>query len=313
VVPIAHANDGGGSTRIPAACCGLVGLKPSRGRLPNAAETDQLPIRIVSQGVLTRSVRDTAFLLAEAERRHRPTGGLTPIGHVTLPSARRLRIRVVTEGLTGPVAPEVANVVRGAAALCADLGHDVVESDMGVYASFGQDFLRYWAGLAFALRLGGQRIYGPGFDRSALEPFTIGLADFFGTVSLGIPAALARLRRLPARHAEMFESCDVLLSPTTGYPPPPLGYLSPDQEFRTHASRLLPFAGFTAVQNVAGTPAISLPLGVDATGRPIGVQFAAAFNDERTLLELAYELESAAPWPHTPDVGGDYSGVGSAD
>lgn len=301
VVPFAHANDGGGSIRIPAACCGLVGLKPSRGRLPNAPESDQLPIRIVSQGFLTRSVRDTALLYAEAEKRHHVGDGLTPIGHVTAPSARRLRIGVIAEGLTGPVVPAVADVVRRTADLCADLGHYVSDSPTGVYPAFGRDFLRYWAGLAFALRLGGARLYGKEFDRSRLEPFTDGLAEFFGTVALGAPASVARLRRFPAQHAQSFESYDVLLSPTIGYPSPELGYLSTQQDFRTHVTRLLPFAGYTALHNVAGTPAISLPLGSDPTGRPIGVQFSAALDGERTLLELAYELEAAAPWPHTPD------------
>ncbi len=300
VVPIAHANDGGGSIRIPAAACGLVGLKPSRGRLPNQVPADDLPIPIVAQGVLTRSVRDTALFFAMAEHTYRSDAGLAPIGHVTGPASRRLRIGVVTTGVAGPVAADVAASVLSTAELLAGRGHHVDTADIGVTQQFGRDFLRYWAALAFALKLGGPRLYGPDFDRSSLEPLTLGLADFFRSVALGVPASVARLRRFPGQHRSLFESYDVILSPTTGYAPPPLGYLSPELDFRTHARRLLPFAGYTAVQNVAGTPAINLPLGHTADGRPIGVQCAGPMGSERMLLELAYELEAASPWQHTP-------------
>ncbi|MCB0914166.1 MAG: amidase [Actinobacteria bacterium] len=300
VVPWAHANDGGGSIRIPAACCGLVGLKPSRGRLPNSPEADQLPIPIVTQGVLTRSVRDTALILAEAEKRYRPAVDLEPIGLVQGPGRRRLRVGFVVQGPAGPVSPEVASNVRSCANVLDGLGHHVDEVDLGVTPQFGRDFLRYWAGLAFALKLGGPRLYGPDFATSRLEPFTLGLGQFFRTIALGVPASLLRLRAFRERHAANFETVDVVLSPTIGSPPPPLGYLSPDEDFRTHATRLLPFAGFTAVQNVAGTPAINVPVGTAADGRPIGVQLGGPMGSERVLLELAFELEQAVGWAQSP-------------
>lgn len=297
-VPIAHANDGGGSIRIPAACCGLVGLKPSNGRLPVPEDSTNLPVQIVSQGVLTRSVRDTALFYAEVERAW--PSELPPIGRVEGTSARRLRIGVIPEGLTGPVSPEVAAATAATAELCAGLGHHVETTSLPVYDKFGRDFLRYWAALAFALRLGGPRLYGPNFDRELMEPFSVGLAEYFAVVAGGIPASIRRLRGFAGQYARYFDDFDVLLSPTVGYVPPEVGYLSPELDFRTHITRLLRFAGYTAVQNVAGTPGLSLPLGASATGVPIGLHFASALGDERTLLELAFELEAASPWPTTP-------------
>ena len=116
-----------------------------------------------------------------------------------------------------------------------------------------------------------------------------------------MPAAIAKAAHVPAAYARCFDDVDVLLSPTLGYLPPEHGWLSPALDFRTHITRLLPFAGFTAIQNVTGTPAISLPGKPAADGRPIGIHFASAAGDDRTLLELAFEWEQASPWAITPD------------
>ncbi len=123
-VPIAHANDGGGSIRIPAAVNGLVGLKPSRGRLPQDLVMRQMPVRIISDGVVTRSVRDTAAFFREAERVYRNLR-LAPIGDVTRPGPTRLRIAVVTEGIGHDASPEVAELTLKTAALLEELGHEV--------------------------------------------------------------------------------------------------------------------------------------------------------------------------------------------
>ncbi|MDQ1249225.1 MAG: amidase, partial [Actinomycetota bacterium] len=298
VVPLAHANDGGGSTRIPAACAGLVGYKPTRGRLPASEDAEGLPVQIVHQGVLTRSVRDTAAFYHAAEQVY--PSSLPPIGEVLVPGRRRLRVGFVRHGLTGPVDPEVEAAVTRAAGILAEQGHEVTEVPTPADERFGKDFLRYWAAMAFALRLGGTRLYGEDFDPALTEPFTNGLADYFRTVGFGVPAALARLRRFPHHYARTFEQVDVLLTPTLGTLPPPHGYLSPNLDFRTHATRLLRFAGFTAVQNVTGTPAVSLPGGHARDGRPIGIHLGTAWGDDRTLLELALEWEQVAPWPLTP-------------
>lgn len=296
-LPIAHANDGGGSIRIPAACCGLVGLKPSRGYLPMPERMELLPVKISAQGVLTRTVRDTAAFFAACN----PVApDIAPVGDVRGPSQRKLRVAVVTTGLVGTVAPETAAAVSRAAAALESAGHIVEPVDTTVTLRFGQDFLRYWALLAWLITTSGSRLMGPQFQASALEPFTLGLAGFFRSVAPGIPAALRRLRRFPTEYARTFDDYDVVLSPVTNDVAPPVGYLDPGLDFRTHALRLLPFAGFTAVQNVAGTPSISVPMGLSSSGLPLSVMASAPYGQERTLIELAYQLEAIEPWPLTP-------------
>ena len=300
VVPIAHANDGGGSIRIPAACCGLVGLKPSRGRLLDRPELASLPVQIATQGVLTRSVRDTARYYAEAERLYRDPL-LPPVGHVQGPDPRRLRVGLVLAGIRGlPVAAETVAAVRATGQLCADLGHHVEESAPPVGDEFGPDFLRYWAFLAFTLKNVGGFVFGPGFDGSRTEDFTQGLSGLLRRQVGRLPGSVRRLRRLARGHESSFPGYDVLVSPVLGHRPPLIGYLGPDVDFRTHLVRLLRYSSFTPLQNVSGSPGMSLPLGRTDAGLPIGVHLAARFGHERVLLALAYELEEAAPWPVRP-------------
>jgi amidase len=291
VTPIAHGNDGGGSIRIPAACTGLVGLKPSRGRLVTRQGLEHLPVVISTQGVLTRTVRDTALFYAEMEKVY---STLPPIGHVTRPHGRRLRIALVTEGMGGmTVDPEVRGTVERAASACLHLGHSVETIAYPATEQFGRDFLRYWALLAFAIEHGGARLYGPRFDRVLLEPFTLGLSRYARSLAPAMPTTLVRLRRFEQLYARLLAEFDVLLSPVLSQPAPAIGYLGPDVEFRVQLLRLLRYVPFTSLQNVAGAPAISMPLGRSAAGLPIGVQAAAGFGQEAVLLSLALELEEA--------------------
>ncbi len=301
VVPVAHANDGGGSIRIPASCCGLVGLKPSRGRMPMNPLKERIPVRIAAQGVLTRSVRDTALVLALADPA-RPDAGLPPIGHVTRPGTQRLRIGMCLTTLRGlPLSADTVAAVRSAGALFEDLGHHVEEVGPPVGNEFAMDFLRYWALLAFVLHRSGASAYGQGFDGTRVEELTKGLSALLTRQIDQVPGSLRRLRRLSRRPDAGFDTYDLFLSPVTGYPAPAIGHLGPDVEFRTHLVRLLQFASMTPVQNVSGAPAMSLPLGRSTEGLPIGVHLAAPFGHERRLLEVALELEEAAPWPLRPD------------
>jgi amidase len=294
---MAHANDGGGSIRIPASCCGLVGLKPSRGRLPMNPLKERIPVRIAAQGVLTRSVRDTALFLALADPA-RPDAGLPPIGHVTSPRTQRLRIGMCVTTLRGlPLSPDTVAAVRSTGALLEDLGHHVEEVGPPVGDEFAMDFLRYWALLAFVLHRSGSAAYGEGFDGAQVEELTKGLSGMLTRQADRVPGSLRRLRRLSRNPDAGFDRYDLFLSPVTGYPAPPIGHLGPDVEFRTHLVHLLQFASMTPVQNVSGAPAMSLPLGRSAEGLPIGVHVAAPFGRERRLLEVALELEQAAPWP----------------
>ena len=163
VVPLAHANDGGGSIRIPAACNGLVGLKPTRGRLPLDQETARMPLHLVANGVVTRSVRDTAAFLREAEKVYRHPK-LPPIGDVTRPGTQRLHIAVCTQSVLREVSPEMRELTMKSAALLEELGHKITEIDNPVPARFKDDFLLYWGFLAFAVVRGGRRMFGPSFD-----------------------------------------------------------------------------------------------------------------------------------------------------
>jgi len=297
VVPIAHANDGGGSIRIPASCCGLVGLKPSRGRLLAPEGHERLPVAITAQGVLTRTVRDTALFYREMERRHPSPGGLRPIGPVDGPGRRPLRIAYVDEGMSGmPVAADVRATVGAAARLCAELGHHVEEIGYPFGEQFGRDFLRYWAALAFTVQYGGRAVHGAGFDACQLEPFTLGLSGYFRSIAVRMPATILRLRRFADDYESFMADYDVLLTPVLAHAAPPIGYLAPDLEFATHMARLLRYASFTMIQNVSGAPAMSLPLGMSADGLPIGVQVAGRLGTEGMLIGLAFELEQATAW-----------------
>lgn len=296
VVPIAHANDGGGSTRIPASCCGLVGLKPSRGRLIDMEGAGFFPVRIVHQGMLSRSVRDTAVFYHAAERHYR-NAALPEIGMVTRPG-RRLRVGFFTDlDEATPSHPDCVAAVSEAAKLLQDLGHSVEPVVRPFDDGFLEDFFLLWSMLAFAVTRLGTRLVDPEFDKTKVEDFTEGLAGYFKENIHKAPAAVWRLRKFAHRYARSFDEYDVLMNPTVAMPPPEHGYIGPEVPFDTALERLKWFIPFTPTQNVSGSPAISLPLGRSSDGMPLGVQLAAPLGDERTLLELALEIEAAAPWP----------------
>jgi amidase len=296
VVPIAHANDGGGSIRIPASCCGLVGLKPSRGRVADIEASKLLPVKILHQGMLSRSVRDTAAFFFGAERYLR-NPKLPEIGLVTRPG-RRLRIGFFTQIGEGTQAhPECVAAVTEAAELCESLGHSVAEAAPPFDDRFHEDFFLFWASMAFAITRFGKRLIHPDFDATQVDAFTEGLARYFTKSLHRVPASIRRLRKFEAHYARGFERYDVLMNPTVAMPPPEHGYIAPEVAFDTALERLKWFIPFTQVQNVSGGPAISLPLAQSKDGLPIGVQLASPLGQERTLLELALEIEAAAPWP----------------
>ena len=296
VVPIAHANDGGGSIRIPAACCGVVGLKPSRDRLPTIAVAQKMPINIIVEGVVTRTVRDSAAFYAEAER-HYAHPYLPPIGHVAAPGGDRQRIGLCVEHPVGGVCdPEVVAQVEQVARCCEGLGHRVELVPLPVTGQMADDFLLYWARLAAATNYLGKLAFGGDFDRKLLEPLTYQLSRHYLRRCWRSPAAIRRLRKFSADYQSLFADHDLILTPVLATPPVEIGYLGPELDFDTVLGRLRDYAAFTPPQNVAGTPAISLPLGRSAGGLPIGVQFAAGMGQERRLLEIAFELEQAMPW-----------------
>jgi amidase len=302
VVPIAHANDGGGSIRIPAAACGLVGLKPTRGRLIQDSQDKLMPVRIVSQGVVTRTVRDTAGFFAAAEQTWR-NSDLPPVRNVTGPSNTRLRVGLVLDSVTeAPTDEETRAAINATVDLLEGLGHHVEAAPLPIDQRFADDFSLYWGMLGLLISTTGQRALGPDFDVARTDNLTKGLAAMARKEFAKTPGVLMRLRRSARRYREMFTRYDVLLSPVLAHTTPRLGHLSPAQPFEVVFGRLLDYVAFTPLQNATGGPAISLPLGRSAEGLPIGVQFASDLGDERTLLELAYELEAAQPGGRFPSL-----------
>jgi amidase len=297
VVPIAHASDGGGSIRIPASCNGLVGLKPSRGRSVAGGRPDS-GIDISVNGCVSRSVRDTAAWLAATEQTG-SSANFRSVGVVAGPSTQRLRIRIdIPNALGHDPDAEVRAAVEAAAALCRALGHDVREGRPQIDGpQFSADFILLWAaGAAEVVALVQSLAPASAPLDQLLEPLTLDLAAHYQQQGqAALEAAIIRLTEVEARYQAFFSDADVYLTPVLAKPPVPLGQIAGSLGMAVF-NTLTDYVGYTPLENIAGAPAISLPLAWSSAGVPIGVHFAAAKGQERRLLELAYELEQAQPW-----------------
>lgn len=291
MLPVAHASDGGGSIRIPASCCGVFGMKPSRDRMWRGPSR---PMALRVENCISRSVRDSAAVFSISEDR---SGPLSPVGFVSGPASRRLTVALSTVDYFGREPdPDVRGAVEDAAKLCADLGHEVVEARPSVDGeAFIDAFVTVLAsGAARLVKTAQERGLRP---EDVLEPWTIGLAAFFAAKPKGaLEAAFAHFGEVAATIDAFMGRHDVWLTPVLSKTVPKLGWQSPILPFDTLYDREVHYASYTAVHNVAGTPAMSVPLGFDAAGLPIGCQFAAAKGGEGLLYALAYELEAARPW-----------------
>jgi amidase len=307
MVPMAHANDGGGSIRIPAANCGLVGLKPSRQRTSEGPLVGDFMSGLTAELCISRSVRDTAALL---EAVHGAAPGdpyvapppLRPYTEEVGADPGKLRIGLWTETVIEQDAdPEVIAAARAGAKTLEGLGHEVEEPDMSALQSIDmvEPFLVRWAaGQAQALAqlgtIGGQPI-GP----EDVEPLTWALAEIGRTRSAGeYLEAVGQHQMLSRMIAAVYESgFDLLLTPTMGEPPPPLGSFDDSGPDPMAAFERAFLSGcFTAAFNATGQPAISLPLHWSEHGLPIGVQLVAPLGREDILLRVASQLEGAVPW-----------------
>lgn len=305
IVPLAHGNDGGGSIRLPASHCGLVGLKPTRGRevsrnrgASNRSGGDW-DLMLSNNLCLSRTVRDTAAFLAIGENRDHPH--LEPVGYVEGPAKKRLRLGVHDKGYDGsPPHPEVARSLRENVALCEELGHRAEAIELGIDGEeFIDAFIGLWATGTVRLEEEVPDLLGEGTKpEDVLEPWTLGLMEL--GKSRGVEACRERARRVfraaAARLEELHATYDVLVSPTLRVPPFEIGWHSPTGEFDVMLPRVLDAVAYTPLHNAAGTTAISLPLHWTADGLPVGTQLAAWRGGEATLLALAYELEEAKPW-----------------
>ncbi|RYZ04238.1 MAG: amidase [Myxococcales bacterium] len=295
LVPLAHANDGGGSIRHPASVCGVFGFKPSRGRTTAALRGSEFAA-MTSDHCVTRSVRDSALFLSVTE------DGATypPIGYVTAPTTRRLRIAAFTRTMTGGE-PEAAVRVAfdDAVRLLSELGHGVELVLPPTYESGAWvDALYVVVGAAVSgmvKLLDHQR--GSPVQMHELEPFSWALLSRFearGADALSV--ARAAFRRAARSYLDVTSSFDAVLTPTLAMTPWPLGFLSPLLEAEELIARTARAVGYTPIHNVVGSPAMSVPLYFADEHLPIGVQLAAPPGADALLLSLAYELEQARPW-----------------
>ena len=303
IVPVAHATDGGGSIRIPASCCGLFGLKPTRARITAGPEGGEGLSGLATQHVVSRSVRDSAALLDAT------CGPLPGDPYSAPPPSRRyldevgadpgvLRIAFARRAPSGvAVAPECVAAVDAAARLCESLGHRVEEASPECdWAGLTRDFVRVFSAnvMANIARATGGALP----ERGVVEPLTHTLAERGRALSATeFVLALHNLHRQARAIAGFFERHDAWLTPTLASPPLPIGWFeidSPDVD--RWIERLTAFLPFTYPFNVTGQPAASIPLHWSDAGLPIGVQFAARYGDEALLFRLAAQLEQARPW-----------------
>lgn len=301
VVPIAHANDGGGSIRIPAATAGLVGLKPTRGRHLDDAAARSLPINLISEGVVTRSVRDTAAFVHAMEGRWR-NPALPPVGRVVGPSSRRLRLGFIDTTVGGAsIDATTRTALETTATLLESLGHRIEPVPPPVGEEFAEDFLLLWGLLSLLASVGGKLVFDRSFDPARMDALSVGLRTHARHGLLKLPLALRRLKRVGDRCAAMFAGYEAVLSPVVALRTPRLGHLSPEVGYDTLIERLTAHVAFTPLHNVAGLPSIALPGDLDADGLPTSTMLSASWGDERTLLELAFEVEQARPFPRIED------------
>jgi amidase len=301
-VAVAHGNDGGGSIRIPASCCGLFGLKPSRGRMPS---TYALTSFLGVSHVLSVSVRDSAALLdATASQIPGAPYVLSPPERSFLEETRidpgSLRIGFSTRSVTGdPFHADCIAAVKDAAQLCEDLGHEVVEAapkidgERFVTAFDTVWFAQHAANLEATITARGRPL-----AVDDIEPLTRAIYETGKlTNAMQYLSAMDAFSSFTSAAAVLFKEVDVWLTPTAGMPPPEIGYLDISKEaperLERKAYELVPV---TPLFNLTGQPAMSVPLYWNADALPIGVHFAARPGDEATLLRLAAQLEQARPW-----------------
>jgi amidase len=310
ILPMAHATDGGGSIRIPASCCGLFGLKPTRARNPMGPDAGEGWGGASAGHAVTWSVRDSAALLDATSGPDvgDPYWAPPPAGPFLAEVGRdpgTLRIALTTTAFNGqPVNPECAEAARAAAKLCASLGHKVEEARPEIDAKTLGSAVRIViaANVRAALEARAAALGRP-LAETDVERQTWGrVKEGAAFTAWDYARSINVVHRIGRAVARFFGTYDILLSPTMCQPPYPLGVLDMSStDDAAYLDAVLCSVGFTSLFNSAGNPAMSVPLATSGAGLPIGVQFAGRFGDEATLFRLAAQLESAQPWAgHRP-------------
>ncbi len=305
IVPMAHGNDGGGSIRIPASCCGVFGLKPTRARNPLGPGFGDLFSGLVCEHAITRSVRDSAALL-DATSGYDPgdpycaPGPARPFALEVGADPGRLRIALTTSSFAGsPVHPDCVAAARNAAELCTALGHVVEEAAPRLPTEVvTKSFMTLWAaGNAWSID-SLSAATGKKPSSEDFEPGTWALAEIgWGISGPEYLMAVHMLQAFSRRVAQFMERYDVILTPTLAEPPVPLGtFVARPEDPLAGMGRATQFAPFAALCNATGQPAMSVPLYWNSAGLPIGAHFMGRFGDEATLFRLAAQLERARPW-----------------
>ncbi len=309
MVAVAHANDGGGSIRIPAAHCGLVGLKPSRARVPLAPDYGDIMGGLVAELAVTRSVRDAAAILdAVAGPAPGDPYAVAPPARPYLeevgadPGPLRIGLMTAPPGGQFPAHEDCVAGARAAAQTLEGLGHHVEESHpvaLDDEAYIPMFLVRWTAGVAWNLDHWAKKV-GREIGADDVEPLTWALAEQGRTHSAAAYLEATEFAQLSSRRVASWwhdDGFDLLLTPTTGEPATRLGeFDAPADNPIAPILRAVPLATFTAGWNTTGQPAISLPLHQTADGVPVGVQLVAAFGREDLLLRVAAQLEQAVPW-----------------
>jgi amidase len=305
IVPLAHANDGGGSIRIPAACCGLVGLKPTRARNPMGPIIGDFGSGLAVEHVVSRTVRDSAAAL---DSTHGPEPGdpyyAPPVARPFLEEVGappgRLRIAFTTRNLNGvPLHPECVAAVESTAKLLQDLGHIVEEATPSIDNNmFTLAFMTVFMAAHASAIDGFVMLHGGTPTESDFEGLTWTVYQQGRQVTgPQYLLAIARLQMISRQVAHFHETYDCWLTTTLGMPPITIGSVDVNErDMMRGFAPIVDYVPFTPIQNATGQPSISLPLHWTRDGLPVGLMFTARFGDEATLFRLAAQLEEARPW-----------------
>lgn len=307
IVPLAHANDGGGSIRIPASCCGLLGLKPSRGRVPCGPDTAEPLSGLAVEFAVTRSVRDSAHLLdavngsgvgdpytiSRAEQSYAVSSEKEP---------GRKKIAYMTTPWSGSdTDEEVIQACLNTATLCEELGHEVSEAkpDIDWEEFFYATHILWTANIVLFVNHAAAAT-GRKIDENTLEATTLACYNYGKELKAEqLLLAQASANKISRIVGSFFEEYDLLLSPTTTQSPLLLGEMNANDntlDAMAWSTKVFDYCPFTPLFNMTGQPAISIPGQLSDKGLPLGVQFAGRFGDETTLLQMARQFERSKPW-----------------